>query len=92
MSVARAQREVSSAEFVEWIAYDREHPIGDERMDLGFGIVASTIAKVHGNRREPRDFMPLVNKPKPTKVMTTSEIRSVLNRLVGTKRKRGPAK
>ena len=44
MSVKRAQREIDSAEFAEWMAYDRLDPIGQWRDDLRMAILASTIA------------------------------------------------
>jgi hypothetical protein len=59
MSVRRAQREIDSAEFTEWSAFDRIEPFGPERADLRAGIIAAQIA-AFGGRREvtPGDFMP----------------------------------
>lgn len=65
MSVCRAQQEIDSAEFAEWIAYDRMDPYGPERLDLHAGIVASTIASVNAGKGQtfrPSDFMPNFNK------------------------------
>lgn len=61
MSVARAQEEIDSAEFVEWCAFDRLEPYGPERADLNSAIVASTIANANapkGKSFKPADFMP----------------------------------
>lgn len=61
-------RTVSSAELTHWRAFDSLEPIGDWRMDLGFGVVASTIANANRSRDtdpfKPIDFMPLAEKPK----------------------------
>lgn len=61
MSVAEAQSRISSAEFAEWIAYDRIDPYGQERADLRAGMIASTIANfstVKGKQFTAADFMP----------------------------------
>jgi hypothetical protein len=61
MSVAEAQRRISSAEFVEWCAYDRIDPYGPERLDYHAGLIASMIANVNaagGKTYTAADFMP----------------------------------
>ena len=62
MSVRRAQAEIDSREFSEWIAYHGLEPFGEERADLRAGIVAATVANVHRGRGQralkPADFMP----------------------------------
>lgn len=64
MSVKRAQREVDSAEFAEWMAYAEVEPFGPEREDQRAGIVAALIANVNRDskkRPEPydvEDFLP----------------------------------
>lgn len=59
---------MSSAEITEWRAFDQIEPIGDSRMDLGFGIVAATFANAHlkegATPLSPIDFMPYAQKPK----------------------------
>lgn len=59
--------EMSSREFLLWQVFDVESPVGDERADLGFGIVASTLVNWSGKQMKtgaaaalPRDFMPYV--------------------------------
>ena len=65
-----------------WMAFDRREPIGDWRNDLGFGVVASTLANI--NRKEgadpfvPMDFMPLAVKPKEKPVPLAQKIRAFL--------------
>lgn len=52
----------TSKELTEWIAYLSLEPQGAERTDLGFGIVASTVAnsvRKKGQRAfKPEDFIP----------------------------------
>ena len=48
MSVARAQEEISSREFVEWVAWDEMEPVGEERMDLRFAWLLDVMASAAG--------------------------------------------
>ena len=61
---------VSSEELTLWRAYDTLQPIGDWRHDLGYGVIASTIANVNRGKNaeafKPADFMPLQEKPELT--------------------------
>ncbi len=50
MSVARAQREISSQEFTEWIAFAEMEPFGEARADMRAALIASTIANVNRGR------------------------------------------
>lgn len=51
------------AEFVEWLAYSRIEPFGDERADWRAAMVASVIAEVNRNAKkrkrsfQPKDFL-----------------------------------
>lgn len=47
MSVRRAQLEIDSAEFAEWMAYANLEPFGPVREDQRAGVVASIIANVN---------------------------------------------
>ena len=63
MSVKAAQREVSSKEFAEWMAYHRIDPIEPLRSDFRFAMIASIIANIGGRKKGTRafkieDFMP----------------------------------
>lgn len=64
MSVKRAQREIDSREFAEWMAYSKIEPFGPEREDQRAGMVAALIANVNrdpAKRAEPydvEDFFP----------------------------------
>lgn len=70
MSVARAQMEISSAEFGEWVAFFSLEPFGDRIADLRTGVVASTVANVNRGKDtpafKPLDFIPWVD-PTPEK-------------------------
>ncbi len=70
MSVAEAQREISSPEFAEWMAYDQLEPMGEQRADLRMGIMAATLANVNRGRGQrafkPADFMPQFEERQPT--------------------------
>jgi hypothetical protein len=63
MSVRRAQEEIGSREFCEWVAFNRLDPIGLERADVNAALVATVIANANrdpAKRAEPfalRDFM-----------------------------------
>jgi len=46
MSVARTQREISSREFGEWMAYDEISPGDPERADLRAALISCTMANV----------------------------------------------
>lgn len=69
MSVWRAQREVSSREFAEWMAYATLEPFGPEREDQRAGVVAATLANINRDsklRPEPysvEDFFPRHDTP-----------------------------
>lgn len=68
MSVAQAQQQISAREFAEWMAFNRIEPFGAERMDIGFAIVASTVANsLKGKKGSPfklTEFLPMfTSKP-----------------------------
>lgn len=64
MSVKRAQREVDSREFAEWMAYADVEPFGPEREDYRAGVIAALTANVNRDpkqRQQPydvEDFFP----------------------------------
>ena len=39
------------------MAHARLDPFAKQRMDYGFGLVCSTVARVHGNDAKVSDFM-----------------------------------
>jgi hypothetical protein len=62
MTVTELQLRMSSAEFTEWMAYERIDPFGAMRDDLRMGIAVATWvnAQAKENQFMPRDFMPFM--------------------------------
>ncbi len=62
MSVRRAQAEIDSAEFAEWIAWHRMEPFTHERSENMLCVVASILANVHRGKGvsafKAEDFKP----------------------------------
>jgi len=57
MSVARAMREIDSAEFTEWLAYYEMEPFGERFADLRTGLITSAIYNVNRNvKKHPEAF------------------------------------
>jgi hypothetical protein len=80
MSVRRAQAEISSAEFAEWIAYCGIDPFGEERDDLRAALVACTVANTFSKKRyKPADFMPDFDKH--TEPMDAQQLEMALKRM-----------
>lgn len=74
-------RAMSWEQLREWRDYAQLEPFGAERTDLGFGIVASTIANANRGKNtrayKPVDFMPKFDRamrPAP-KAMNAQEFR-----------------
>ena len=63
MSVRRTQEEISSREFIEWLAYDSIDPGEPVRSDMNAAMISSIIANVNRDPKkrarpyEPKDFM-----------------------------------
>lgn len=62
LSVREAQEKISPDEFRGWLAFDRIEPIGLERFDVLFAILASTFANCHLGKGQSayklKDFLP----------------------------------
>ncbi|QTD91758.1 phage tail assembly protein T [Burkholderia anthina] len=57
MSVRRAQAEIDSSEFTDWIAFYRLEPWGSEIDDLRAGSIVSMIANVNRDvKKRPEPF------------------------------------
>jgi hypothetical protein len=67
MSVAKCQREVSSAEFGEWVAYASIEPFGSHMDDVRMGTIASVVANSQLSKNatpyKPIDFAPWAKEP-----------------------------
>ncbi|WP_213761977.1 hypothetical protein [Caballeronia sp. dw_19] len=60
MSVRRCQREVDSAEFIEWIAVSGMEGFSDEMDDLRCGLVTAAIYNVNRDtKKAPKPFGPV---------------------------------
>ena len=67
MPVARAKEEIDSAEFTDWIEFNKLDPYGQWRGDAQAGIIAATIANANrskGPSFKPEDFMMTYGPPK----------------------------
>jgi len=67
MSVVRAQREINSREFGEWMAYDEISPGDPERADLRAALISWTMATVmkakKGKPLQIKNFLLKFNQP-----------------------------
>ena len=60
MSVERAQHEISSREFTEWLAYYQLEPFGETIADLRHGVATAAMANFNRNSKD---------KPEPYKAL-----------------------
>jgi hypothetical protein len=59
MPVGELLARMPEREFLEWMAFYRIEPWGDERADLRAGVIASTVANVSGTvRKGQRPYRP----------------------------------
>ena len=79
MSVRRAQSEIDSAEFAEWIAWHSIEPFTHERSENLLCVVAAILANVHRGKGvssfEPNDFKPEYGKQKQRDTAETIEMK-----------------
>jgi len=50
---AELKRRMSSAEFAEWVAWNRIEPLGERRADLRMAVLSSVIANAHRDPDKP---------------------------------------
>lgn len=84
MSVRRAQQEVDSREFSEWLAYDRLDPIGGERLDLNTALIVSAI--MNSNRSKGPSIKPsevMLDFTKSARRPSADEIRHKMLAAIG---------
>ena len=71
--VRELQGRISSKDFTAYMALDRLDPFGGQRMDHGFGLICSTLARLKGNDTQASDFMidydKIIKKKKTAKDM-----------------------
>jgi len=57
-TVGELEREMSSRELSEWIAYERIHPLPDPHWSAA--LICSVLANCWGASTSPEDFLPTV--------------------------------
>ncbi len=82
-TVAELEQQMSARELMEWVAFDAVEPIGEQRGDIRSAIVAATVANCHRDHRKPpfalHEFMPFVDKPKPTPAEVLMQLRAQMS-------------
>lgn len=82
------------AEFVEWVAYSRIEPFGDERADWRAALNASVVAEVNRGKTkrkkpfQPGDFLLRFEGPKRQSAQTQLQFVEMLNKAFGGKDER----
>ena len=105
MSVRQAQEEINSAEFIEWMAFDRMEPGEPLRGDFRAGMLAAMLINLLGDRKgspvKPVEavaflsnemenlFDPSASLPKPQEVKV--KLRAALS-MLSTRMKKGKRK
>ena len=56
MSVYRCKQEVDSREFVDWVAFNRINPIGQERADFQTASIVHAIHHIGLVQRDPTEL------------------------------------
>ena len=95
MTVAELGERMSSAEFTEWMAYDRIDPFGEERADLRQAMTSSGVHNLLQAQTkkpkylEPKDFMLFSDKPKekPKAANTPEAMMAKFNALTSKKQR-----
>ncbi len=87
MSVERLQREFSSRELAEWMAYDRIEPLHDPYW-IG-GMICATMANLWGSKRyDAADFMPAQRAGEPA-VQSSEQGIARMNAMIARQQARG---
>lgn len=90
---------MGSAEFTDWMAYDRLEPVGPRADRYLLAAVAALLANLREPRRrqayQPEDFMPgiLSARPEPTQREVVTKGRAIFSAIAAGQaaRKRGKA-
>jgi len=88
------QREISSLDFAEWLAYQELEPFGEERADLRAGIISATVANTARDPKKrrkpfrPAEFMPEFGPKKEQSWQDQLSIVEMLNAAFGGEDKR----
>jgi hypothetical protein len=88
MSVRRAQEEIASDEFTEWIAYYELEPFGELRADVRQAHTSAILASVHRRKgsRQPRiaDF---IFEGKPAAKQSIDDMHNIFRQFVSAHNK-----
>ena len=90
MSVARLQAEISSSEFVDWIAYLEKDINEFHREDYLFAQIAAEVRRSwvkNYNDVDPSDFLIKLEPKKEKKKLTLEEASSKAKRFFGVSQK-----
>lgn len=83
MSVARAQAEIDSAEFAEWVAFNSLERFTVDHSEYLLAVIASMFANVHRRQSQsafkPEDFMPRRGRRKDSGQSLEIKLRALLN-------------
>ena len=78
-TVKELKQRMDVREFMEWIAYYKISPFGEERADLRAGIIAAAISNPFRSKNQraskPADFMP--DYTKSTRKKTPEEMKAI---------------
>lgn len=84
MSVARAQEEIDSAEFTQWVEFYAIEPFGTERLALELANVQHTMAMLHSTEKTKlKDFLLDFGGTTEKKVMSGDEMIAVMDVFMG---------
>lgn len=87
--MAQCQKEISSYEYTEWLAYYQIEPFGEERADLRSAILCTLVASVFaskGYKPKVSDFMPDFEKAVNRRSQSAEEIQAQLRMIYGDNR------
>ncbi len=87
MTVRELLGRIDSRELSEWIAYASIEPIGENRQDLRFAMLACTIANLVkgavGSKGKPSKLEDFLLKFDPPKQQSTENMKSMMRMLSG---------
>ena len=77
----QCQREIDSAEFAEWIAYNKINPFMLDRSEYAIAILSAMTANIHSknNKYTYKDFLLFNEKQKETPTAIFESIKAAYN-------------
>ena len=89
-TIEELEEALTADEFFRWKAFNLIEPVGDDRMDILIGLLASVVANTNGNKSTADDFIPrwgesaikaLPSSPQEEAEQTRTVMRSLFKRL-----------